>query len=183
MPLCTSAIRTQTNSFSYPHIYGIDLASKNELIAFSKSESEIATAIGADRVIYQTLPDLKDACAEASPSYPEKKVEFECGVFTGNYVTGIEQGYLDHLEQLRGERKKAKKALEARHKFANGLADREDLEMVAEQAGTGARQPMPCGADRGLDREQNGHGQANGEVRRQAQTQDPSVHNQYDHST
>lgn len=172
----------ETNLLSYPHIYGIDLASSNELIAFSKSESEIATAIGADRVIYQTLPDLKDACAEASPLYPEKKVEFECGVFTGDYVTGIETGYLDHLEQLRGDRKRAKKALEARHKFANGLADGEDLKLVAQQAGTGVTRPMPCGADRDFVREQREHGQVNGEGRRQAQTQDPSVHNLSDYS-
>jgi len=114
--------------------------------------------------------------------YPEKRVEFECGVFTGNYVTGIETGYLDHLEQLRGDRKRAKKALEARHKFANGLADGEDLKLVAQQAGTGVMRPISCGADRNFDREQAGQGQVNGDGRRQAQTQDPSVHNLHDYT-
>lgn len=55
------------NSLTYgrirhPHIYGIDLASPSELIAHKRSVDEIATHIGAEKVIFQALEDLIDAC-------------------------------------------------------------------------------------------------------------------------
>lgn len=46
----------------HPHIYGIDLASPSELIAHQRSVDEIATHIGAEKVIFQALEDLIDAC-------------------------------------------------------------------------------------------------------------------------
>lgn len=83
---------------THVHIYGIDLASSREMVAFRKSNTEIAAAIGADRIIYQSLPDLQDACAKASP---RKDQQFEVGVFCGKYVTPVEDGYLEHLESVR----------------------------------------------------------------------------------
>ncbi|KAK9247358.1 phosphoribosyltransferase-like protein [Lipomyces tetrasporus] len=87
------------------HIYGIDLADTKELVAYSRTEAEIASAIGADDVIYQTLPDLIAACAEESGHVKE----FEVGVFTGEYVTGVENGYLEHLEEIRFQNARLKK--------------------------------------------------------------------------
>ena len=46
----------------HPHIYGIDLASPSELIAHKRTVDEIATHIGAEKVIFQALDDLVDAC-------------------------------------------------------------------------------------------------------------------------
>ncbi len=89
----------------HPHIYGIDLASTSELIAFHRSSSQIAEIIGADQVIYQTVPDLVAACAELSPRDPSTQ-QFEVGVFTGKYITPVDDGYLEHLERVRGEKKK-----------------------------------------------------------------------------
>ncbi|KAK9448316.1 phosphoribosyltransferase-like protein [Limtongia smithiae] len=95
------------------HIYGIDLADTKELVAYSRSESEIAAVIGADDVIYQTLPDLISACMGGeNPSIKD----FEVGVFTGEYVTGMENGYLEHLERVRHQSMKLKKMLK------NGVA-------------------------------------------------------------
>ncbi|KAK9477122.1 nucleophile aminohydrolase [Lipomyces japonicus] len=87
------------------HIYGIDLADTKELVAYARSEREIATAIGADDVIYQTLPDLVSAVADENPNVKD----FEVGVFTGDYVTGVENGYLEHLEEVRFTNSKLKK--------------------------------------------------------------------------
>lgn len=43
---CAPAIR-------YPNVYGIDMPSPHELVAYNKSEDEIAAALGADKVIFQ----------------------------------------------------------------------------------------------------------------------------------
>ena len=60
----------------HPHIYGIDLASPSELIAHHRDETAIAKHIGAVKVIYQDLEDLKQACATLSP---RPNQEFEVG--------------------------------------------------------------------------------------------------------
>lgn len=65
----------------HSHIYGIDLASPSELIAHTRNEDDIAKHIGAEKVIFQTLDDLKAACAEISP---RKNQAFEVGVFCGS---------------------------------------------------------------------------------------------------
>lgn len=90
----------------HSHIYGIDLANSDELIAYSKTSTEVATAIGADTVIYQTLPDLVAACVELSP--PGRDCHFESGVFSGCYVTGVPDGYFEHLALVRGETNRSK---------------------------------------------------------------------------
>ncbi|KAL0476200.1 amidophosphoribosyltransferase [Neurospora intermedia] len=90
----------------YPHIYGIDLASPQELIAHEKTRSDIAKHINADDVIYQDLADLKAACTEASPDH-QKITDFEVGVFCGKYQTDIPEGYFDHLNESRGTKRKA----------------------------------------------------------------------------
>ncbi|KAH0442194.1 amidophosphoribosyltransferase [Colletotrichum camelliae] len=91
----------------HEHLYGIDLASKKDLIAHGKTTEEIAAHIGADRVIYQDLKDLIAACAELSPRDPTTQ-NFEVGVFNGCYVTPIPEGYLEHLSELRSGNKKRK---------------------------------------------------------------------------
>lgn len=86
----------------YPHIYGIDLASPQEMIAHEKTREDIARLIGADDLIYQDLDDLKQACAEAAPNGGVKS--FEVGVFCGKYQTAVPEGYFDHLNELRGDK-------------------------------------------------------------------------------
>ena len=114
---------------THPHIYGIDLASKAELIAFGRSEAEVAAAIGADRVVYQTLADVEAACRSLSPHGDATR--FEVGVFTGAYATPIEPDYLDHLERLRGEKQRSKLEERARHAVVNGVVRAEDLRVLA----------------------------------------------------
>ena len=112
---------------THAHIYGIDLASPSELIAHHRDEESIARHIGAVKVIYQTLDDLKAACAELSPRANQ---EFEVGVFCGTYVTPVEDGYFEHLERVRGETKKLKVMEHARVAVANGSAGEEEIRMA-----------------------------------------------------
>ncbi|KAI1801731.1 amidophosphoribosyltransferase [Daldinia bambusicola] len=87
-----------------PHIYGIDLASPTELIASGKDRFAIAKSIDAEEVIYQDLDDLKAACAELAP--PDGPTQFEVGVFCGKYCTPVPEGYFEHLNQVRGTKRK-----------------------------------------------------------------------------
>ena len=91
----------------FPNVYGIDMPTHDELIAYRREEADVAAAIGADRVIYQTLPDLIDACAGSKHSLPEA---FDCSVFNGCYITGdIDDAYLARLEAARRDNKASRK--------------------------------------------------------------------------
>ncbi|KAL8846832.1 MAG: hypothetical protein Q9221_008090 [Calogaya cf. arnoldii] len=122
---------------THAHIYGIDLASPNELVAHDRGQDraidEIARYIGADRVIFQDLEDLKTACREAVvlKSAPYEQKDFEVGVFCGKYVTPVDEGYFQHLEEVRGETSKMKVLEEARQAVANGSVKQEDVDTVA----------------------------------------------------
>lgn len=78
----------------YPNVYGIDMPTHNELIAYKRSDEEIAHAIGADRVIFQKLEDLKSSITDINPQL----TSFEASCFDGNYITGdVNKEYLDSL--------------------------------------------------------------------------------------
>lgn len=49
-----------------PCYYGIDFPSRAELIAYNRSEEEIARELGVDRVVYQSLDGLKKALGQSS---------------------------------------------------------------------------------------------------------------------
>ena len=82
------------------------MPSRSELVAHGCStDDEIAAAIGADVVIFQTLPDLEASVRQLNPSIKE----FDCSVFTGDYVTGgVSEAYLQHIEGLRADNVKGK---------------------------------------------------------------------------
>jgi amidophosphoribosyltransferase len=82
------------------------MPSPHELVAHDRTTTEIAEHIGADLVIYQTLPDLIESCRKFNPSI----TSFDCSVFTGEYVTGgVDERYLEHIQKLRNDKAKAKK--------------------------------------------------------------------------
>jgi amidophosphoribosyltransferase len=90
----------------YSNVYGIDMPSPHELVAYGRTTEEVAEHIGADLVIYQTLPDLVESCRQFNPEIKE----FDCSVFTGEYVTGgVDERYLEHIQRLRNDNAKAKK--------------------------------------------------------------------------
>ena len=81
----------------YPNIYGIDMPSKNDLIANGKSVEEVCSEIGADKLIYQDLEDLVYAVQAGNQDI----VQFETSVFTGNYLTNVNDKYFEDLEKKR----------------------------------------------------------------------------------
>lgn len=90
----------------HPNVYGIDMPTVDELIAHDKTEEEIAEVIGADRLIYQSLDDLREAVSAGNPEISG----FEDSVFSGKYLTPeITQDYLDELAQRRCDAARADK--------------------------------------------------------------------------
>ena len=84
----------------YPNVYGIDMPTRNELIATGRTEAEIAALIGADAVIYQDLDALIDDVRRLNPSIKR----FDCSCFDGVYITGdVSPEYLDQIAQGRSE--------------------------------------------------------------------------------
>ena len=84
----------------YSNVYGIDMPSRRELVAHERSIPDIAREIGADLVVYQTLPDLIAAVRQFNPAIET----FDCSVFTGEYITGgVDEEYLGGLEEKRGD--------------------------------------------------------------------------------
>jgi amidophosphoribosyltransferase len=83
----------------FPNVYGIDMPAASELIAYGRDEDEVCEAIAADRLIYQDLEDLVAAVQRGNRAIDK----FDCSVFTGEYVTGLEPGYLDYLSSLRAD--------------------------------------------------------------------------------
>lgn len=91
----------------YANVYGIDMPTAKELIAYERSNEEICKLIGADALIFQDIKDLEDAVRGENP----KLTEFEESVFTGKYITpGIDQDYFDYLDKQRSDDAKADKA-------------------------------------------------------------------------
>jgi len=78
----------------YQNVYGINMPTTKELIAHGKTEEEVCSLIGADKLIYQTLEDLIEAVQEGNP----KIQNFDTSCFSGIYPTGgVTEQYLGHL--------------------------------------------------------------------------------------
>jgi amidophosphoribosyltransferase len=79
----------------YPHVYGINMPSRQELIAHGRKIPEINTELGSDHLIYQEVADMQAAILEGSPI---TALEMSC--FTGEYVTGtVTPEYLAWVEK------------------------------------------------------------------------------------
>ena len=83
----------------YPNVYGIDMPAPEELIAHGRSEAEIEKMLGCDWLVYQDLDDLVAAVAEGN----EHLAEFDTSCFSGEYVTGLDDGYLDRIAAARAD--------------------------------------------------------------------------------
>ena len=68
----------------FPNVYGIDMPTKEELIAHGRSVEEIRQYIGADALIYQDVDAMKRAIASLRANLHG----FEASCFDGHYVTG-----------------------------------------------------------------------------------------------
>lgn len=72
----------------YPNIYGIDMPSKEELIANGRTVKEIAEAIGVDGLFFQDLQELIKVIRRLNPNI--KDLDTSC--FDGRYITDKEIG-------------------------------------------------------------------------------------------
>lgn len=84
----------------HQNVYGIDMPTNQELIAHDLTETEVADAIGADRLFFQTLDDLMDSVRKGNP----RLTQFDSSCFDGKYVTGgVTSEYLANLETSRND--------------------------------------------------------------------------------
>lgn len=89
---CAPAIR-------YPNVYGIDMPTRKELVAYGRTDEQIAEEIGADKVIFEDLHDLVESVRRFNPAVES----FDTSVFDGEYITkDVDENYFNYIE---GERK------------------------------------------------------------------------------
>lgn len=78
----------------HPHVYGINMPSRHELIAHGRTIPEIAEELGCDHLVYQEVDDLKAAIIEGSAL-----TDLDMSCFDGRYVTGtVSDEYLAWVE-------------------------------------------------------------------------------------
>jgi amidophosphoribosyltransferase len=88
----------------YPNVYGIDMPTRDELIAYGRTTEEVCKEITADYLVYQDIDALKQSITDVNP----KLTKFEASCFDGIYVTGdVSPDYLDKLEYNRHNPKPA----------------------------------------------------------------------------
>jgi amidophosphoribosyltransferase len=84
----------------FPCVYGIDMQTRTEFVARNSDTAGVAKKIGADKVIYQTLDNLKKAVRMENPDLKH----FCAACFDGNYITGdITPEMLQKIEKERRE--------------------------------------------------------------------------------
>src|SRR3954462_11420022 len=82
----------------FPNVYGIDMPTKDELIAHDRSIEEIRQFIGADALIYQDVGAMKRVVGALNPALKG----FEASCFDGHYITGdVTEADLDALAPQR----------------------------------------------------------------------------------
>jgi amidophosphoribosyltransferase len=86
----------------YPNVYGIDMPAAKELVAHDRTEEEVRDILGADKVFYQTLPDLIAACSGGRGNI----TAFDTSCFSNEYVTALDKNYFKDLELLRNDKAK-----------------------------------------------------------------------------
>ncbi len=68
----------------YPNVYGIDMPTKEELVAHNRTIEEVRVFIGADQLIYQDVDAMKRVVGALNPAISG----FEASCFDGEYITG-----------------------------------------------------------------------------------------------
>ena len=68
----------------FPNVYGIDMPTSSELVAYNRSVEEVRAIIGCDALIYQDVDAMKRTIASLNPAIKD----FDASCFDGVYVTG-----------------------------------------------------------------------------------------------
>jgi amidophosphoribosyltransferase len=69
-------------------VYGIDMPTKEELVAHGRTLEEVRQIIGCDALIYQDVDAMKTAVAQARTGAAGPLTGFDASCFDGIYVTG-----------------------------------------------------------------------------------------------
>ncbi len=79
----------------FPHVYGINMPTRAELIAHGRTNDEIAAVMGADHLVYQTVEGMNRAILRGQSAV----TELEQCCFTGEYLAGnVTAEYLAYVE-------------------------------------------------------------------------------------
>jgi len=82
----------------FPNVYGIDMPTREELIAHGRTVEEIRQYIGADALIYQDVDAMKRIVRALNPALDG----FEASCFDGTYITGdVSDGDFQAIETQR----------------------------------------------------------------------------------
>jgi amidophosphoribosyltransferase len=96
----------------FPNVYGIDMPTKDELVAHNRTVEQIREIIGCDALIYQDVDAMKSAILKLAPKATKDNAQltgFDASCFDGVYVTGdITDGDLTRMRDSRSA--SAKKA-------------------------------------------------------------------------
>jgi amidophosphoribosyltransferase len=68
----------------FPNVYGIDMPTSSELVAYNRSVEEVRAIIGCDALIYQDVDAMKTAIGSLNAAIKD----FDASCFDGVYVTG-----------------------------------------------------------------------------------------------
>ncbi len=84
----------------YPNVYGVDIPTRKELIAYNRTVDEVREELGCDAIFYQSIEDTLNAAHAGNPDIKD----FEASCFTGEYIVGdITEKYLKDLEDSRSK--------------------------------------------------------------------------------
>ncbi|MDB5849165.1 MAG: amidophosphoribosyltransferase [Rhodoferax sp.] len=92
----------------FPNVYGIDMPTKDELVAHGRTVEQIRELIGCDALIYQDVDGMKraiSAAVTATGSSGTPIAGFDASCFDGVYVTG--DITFDDIQRLNEGRSKA----------------------------------------------------------------------------
>jgi amidophosphoribosyltransferase len=82
----------------FPNVYGIDMPTREELVAHGRTIEEVRQFIGADALIYQDVEAMKRVVKALNPRLDG----FEASCFEGQYITGdISRSDFETLETQR----------------------------------------------------------------------------------
>jgi amidophosphoribosyltransferase len=99
----------------FPNVYGIDMPTRDELIAHGRSIEQIRQFIGADALIYQDVDAMKRVVRQLNPRLDG----FEASCFDGHYITGNVSA--DDIAAMASQR------IQARRDGDDGADERERL--------------------------------------------------------
>ena len=102
----------------YPNVYGIDMPTSHELVAYDRTVEQIREIIGCDALIYQDVDAMKRAIGSLNPAI----TGFDASCFDGVYVTGDITA--TDIARLNADRPQHEEALEDNSRLA--LPNHED---------------------------------------------------------